>query len=167
MPSTGSNGKTIPPSRAPNHRARPRRRTAAVSDITAPCAGLRAHHLGNRPGRFVFDVDPTLVRNAFLALPASGRPFRGQRADVEALAEQMNALEVGEPLDQPADAVVHGKPGFARWWVSMAASPAADSLLECRGEAALGAAIGPRVCRHAANSKPASPTEARQAAKSR
>jgi len=117
---------------------------AGLSDIFGRCGGLAG---GYRVGRFVFHVEALVIVEASalrrrLPLLPSRRPLGRQRSDVEALAKQVNALEKGQPFDQPADPIVNREPGFVRRGVTMAASPAADRLLERRGKATVSPTIG-------------------------
>jgi len=143
IPSTGSKGSTMPPRSALSQRGR-KCRTAGLSDIFGRCDGLAGRQ---RVGRFVFYVEALIVFEVDavrrrLPLSPSGRPLGRQRSDVEALTKQVNALEKGKPLDQPADPIMNRKPGFVRRGVTMTASPAADRLLERRGKATVSPTIG-------------------------
>src|SRR5713226_4674472 len=77
MPSTGSNGRTMPPRSALSQRGR-KRRMAGLSGIAGPCACL-ARRQG--VGRFVFDIERVgvvgmRVVRASLALFSPRRAFR-------------------------------------------------------------------------------------------
>jgi hypothetical protein len=144
----------MPPRSALNQRGR-NRRMAGLSAIAAGCAGRsRAHRIR----RLIFDVDAFLVvvpgaltADVILAPPrwSLGR----QGPDVEPLAKKMNAFQIGEPLDQPADPVVDRKPGLVGRWMAVAAAPAADRLLERRSESAFSASLHSWIGRHATDSK--------------
>jgi len=120
---------------------------AGLSDIFGGCGGLAGCY---RVGRFVFHVEAFVVfqmdalRRRFPLTP-SRRPLGRQGSDVQALAEQVNALEKGQPFDQPADPIMNREPGFVRRGVTMTASPAADRLLEGRGKATVSPTIGAQV----------------------
>jgi hypothetical protein len=146
IPSTGSKGSTMPPRSALIQRVR-KRRMAGLSDIFGRCDGLAGC---DRVGRFVFHVEALVVfevdtLRGRLPLPPSRRPLGRQRSDVEALAKQVNALEKGQPFDQPADPVVNREPGFMGRRMTMMASPAADRFLEGGGKATVSPTIGARV----------------------
>jgi len=88
MPSTGSNGRTMPPSSALSQRGR-KRRMAGLSDIAGRHACLPRRQ---RIGRFVFDIEGIVVVGMHVAgdgltLLPPRRAFRGERAHVEALPE--------------------------------------------------------------------------------
>lgn len=53
----------------------------------------------------------------------------------------MNALEIRQALDQPADTVVHGEPGLVCRWMPVAAAPAAYGFFETWGKAAFATAL--------------------------
>src|SRR5438445_13060022 len=76
-----------------------------------------------------------------LILAAPRRSLGGKRADIQPLSQEMNTLQEGEALDQPADPVVHGKPGFLRRRMAVAAAPPTDRLLEGWGKPSLAAAL--------------------------
>jgi len=125
---------------------------AGLSDIAGRRAGLPRRQ---RIGRFVFDIERVVivgvrVARAWFTLLTPRRAFRSERADVEALPQQMNALQEGESLHQPANAVMDSEPGFVGRGVTVAAPPAPDRLLEGWGEATLAAAasIGSRIGWH-------------------
>src|SRR5437660_1287343 len=58
-----------------------------------------------------------------LILAAPRRSLGGKRADIQPLSQEMNTLQEGEALDQPADPVVHGKPGLLRRRMAVAGIP--------------------------------------------
>jgi hypothetical protein len=123
---------------------------AGLSDIAGRCACL-----ARRQGvsRFVFDIERVgvigmRVVTTRLTLLAPGRAFCGERAHVEALPKQVNALQEGQALDQPSDPVVDGEPGFVGRGMTVAAPPATDRFLESWGEAAFTATIGSHIGRH-------------------
>src|SRR5919201_79318 len=132
-PSTGSNGSTMPPSNAASQRGFSRR-MPGLSGIPGASARVVAD---DRIGGLVFDVDALIVpavgcfRFAFLT---PRRPLGGQGSHVQALAKQMNALQVRETLDQPSDAIVDGEPGLLRRRMTMPPPPATDRLLEGWGK---------------------------------
>src|SRR2546428_4244929 len=145
IPSTGSKGSTMPPRSALIQRGR-KRRIAGLSDIFGGADGLAGCY---RVRRFVFDVETltTVEADALrrrFSLTPSRRPLGRQGSDVEALAEQVNALEKGQPFDQPADPIMNREPGCVRRGVAVAGAPAADRPLESRGKAAVSPAIGAR-----------------------
>ena len=153
-PSTGSKGRMMPPRSALSQRGR-NRRMAGLSAIAARRAGGFRRH-GVR--RLVFNIDAVLIVSvaavaAGFVLATPRRSLGREGADVEPLAEEMNALQVGEALDQPADPVVDRKPGFVRRWVAMAPAPSTDGFLEGRGKTPFSAALHPRVSRHGLDSK--------------
>src|SRR6202011_2560299 len=103
--------------------------------------------------RFVFDIECVCVIGMRVVRPcltllAPGRALRRQRAHVEALPKQVNALQEGQALDQPADPVVDGEPGFVGRGMTVPAPPATDRFLESWGEAAFTATIGSHIGRH-------------------
>jgi len=125
---------------------------AGLSDI----AGRRAC-LPRRQGigRFVFDIERVVivgmrVAGSGLTLLSPHRAFRREGADVETLAKQVNALQEGKSLNQPAHAVMDSKPGFVGRGMTVAAPPAPYRFLEGWGEAALATSpsIGSRIGRH-------------------
>ena len=94
IPSTGSNGRTMPPSSALSQRGR-KRRMRGLSDIAGRCARLGRCQ---RIGWFVLDIEGVVIIGmrlirAGLALPPAHRAFRRERADVQTLPKQVNALE--------------------------------------------------------------------------
>jgi len=126
---------------------------AGLSDIAGRCARLLRRQ---RVGGFVFDtewvgivVGMRVVAASLPFLPPS-RAFGREGADVETLSKQVNALQEGEALHQPANAVMHGEPGFVGCGMTVAAPPATDRLLERWGETALAASptFGSRIGRH-------------------
>jgi hypothetical protein len=104
----------------------------------------------------IFDVQAILVVVVELAriritLLTPGGSFGRQGAHIQPLAKQVNALQQREALDQPADSVVDGKPGFVGRWMAVTAPPTTDCFLEGWGKTTFSAsaAVGPRIRRHA------------------
>jgi putative NIF3 family GTP cyclohydrolase 1 type 2 len=126
-----------------------------LSGIAEWCACL-----GRRQGVgwFVFDIERVgvvgmRVISTRLALLPPCRAFRCQRADVETLAKEVDALQVGQALDKPADPVVHGEPGLVGPGVPVAATPATHRFLEGWGESAVASpTVGSRIGRHGTDS---------------
>src|SRR5438445_9996769 len=83
-----------------------------------------------------------------LILAAPRRSLGGKREDIQPLSQEMNTLQEGEALDQPADPVVHGKPGLLRRRMAVAAAPPTDRLLEGWGKPSLAAALDALIGRH-------------------
>src|SRR5438132_14083942 len=83
-----------------------------------------------------------------LILAAPRRSLGGKGADIQPLSQEMNTLQEGEALDQPADPVVHGKPGLLRRRMAVAAAPPTDGLLEGWGKPSLAAALDALIGRH-------------------
>jgi hypothetical protein len=103
-------------------------------------------------GGLVLHVNAALIAivNAIcrLAFLSPRGTLRRKRPNVQALTEQVNALEVRQALDQPPDPIVHGEPGFVGRRMAVAAAPAPDGFFETWGKAAFsavlaGAAISP------------------------
>jgi len=142
MPSTGSKGSTIPPSRAPSQRGL-NRRMRGLSAIRPAGARLAVR---NRVRRLILDVDPFIPRvitpGWIVTFLAACRPLRGQRSYVESLAQQVNALQQRQPLDQPSDAIMDGEPGFVRGRMAVPAAPTSHGFLETRRKAAFAAVLG-------------------------
>ena len=90
-------------------------------------------------GRLVLDVDAALIAVSVairgVAFLPSCRALGGKRSNVQALAQQVNTLEVGEALDQPADPVMDREPGLVCRWMPVTPPPAPDRLLEARSKA--------------------------------
>ena len=143
----------MPPRSAVSQRGR-NRRMVGLSGIATGRAGWFG---AQRVRRLVFDVDPVLIvmgsAAASVVLATSRRPLGRKGADVEALPKEMNALQVGEALDQPADPVVNREPGLLRRRVAVAPAPATDRLLEGWGKPSLSAALNGRIGWHPTDSK--------------
>jgi len=126
---------------------------AGLSDIAGRCACLLRRE---GVGGFVLDAEWVGIVVGMRVVAAS-LPFLPPRralgregADVETLSKQVNALQEGEALHQPANAVMHGEPGFVRRRMTVAAPPAPYRFLEGWGEAPFAAAatIGSHIGRH-------------------
>src|SRR5919201_5718575 len=104
---------------------------ARLSGITAPPGGIGP---ADGVGRLILDIDAGLIvvlaSLGRVPLAPPRRPLGGEGPHVKALPQQVNALQKREALHQPADAVMHGEPGFLRRRVTVAPPPAADRLFE-------------------------------------
>ncbi|HEY9287867.1 MAG TPA: hypothetical protein VIT43_07580 [Candidatus Dormibacteraeota bacterium] len=114
-----------------------------LSAILAPAARLT---VGDGVGGLVLHVDAALVTItiafAGLALLSSGWALGGQGPDVQTLAEQVNALQVRQALDQPTNPVMDGEPGLVGRRMAVPPAPAANGFFKAGREAAFSPAVG-------------------------
>ena len=97
--------------------------------------------MANGVGRLVLDVDAAVIPISILigrfAFLSSCRTLGRERSNVETLPKEVNGFQERQALDQPANPVMHGKPGFVRGRMSVTAPPASDRLFEARRKAAV------------------------------